>query len=59
MYVIIKKYIRHKHPVTLVDPNLITLTMQILLFLNFLKWELGALMRLNACNFEYNGTAEI
>lgn len=48
----------HKHPVTLVDANLVTFN-QCRFYYSpkySLKWEHGALLRLNACNFEYNGT---
>lgn len=49
----------HKHVTTLVDANLVTFNQ--CRFYNAakysLKWEHGALLRTNYCNFENNGTA--
>jgi hypothetical protein len=49
----------HKHPVTLVDANLVTFNQ--CRFYHApkysLQWEDAALLRLNYCNFETNGTA--
>jgi hypothetical protein len=49
----------HKHATTLVDPNLVTFNQCRFYSASkySLKWEHGALLRLNYCNFEYNGTA--